>query len=69
MVMLGGVQSLAGPLLGGALFTWLQDAVARQTDYWRALLGLVMLALVLLFPGGLAGAWRRLLPGRDGEGA
>ncbi|WDZ94189.1 ABC transporter permease [Herbaspirillum sp. WKF16] len=69
MVMLGGVQSLAGPLVGGALFTWLQDAVARQTDYWRALLGLVMLALVLLFPGGLAGAWRRLLPGRNGEGA
>ena len=25
-----------GPVAGAALFTWLQDTVARQTDYWRA---------------------------------
>jgi branched-chain amino acid transport system permease protein len=59
MVLLGGLQALAGPWLGGALFTWLQDAVARQTDYWRALLGFVMLALVLLFPLGIAGSLKR----------
>ncbi|HEX7438261.1 MAG TPA: ABC transporter permease [Caldimonas sp.] len=40
MVLLGGVQALSGPWIGGALFTWLQDTVARQTDYWRALLGI-----------------------------
>jgi branched-chain amino acid transport system permease protein len=50
MVLLGGVQAVSGPWVGAALFTWLQDTVARQTDYWRALLGVVMLALVLLFP-------------------
>jgi branched-chain amino acid transport system permease protein len=59
MVMLGGVQSLLGPLAGASLFTWLQDVVARETDYWRALLGLIILALVLLFPGGVAGLLRR----------
>lgn len=59
MVMLGGVQSLLGPIAGAALFTWLQDLVARETDYWRALLGLVILALVLLFPGGIAGIFSR----------
>ncbi|QJQ01006.1 ABC transporter permease [Herbaspirillum rubrisubalbicans] len=69
MVMLGGVQSLLGPLLGAALFTWLQDLVARETDYWRALLGGVILLLVLLFPGGLAGAVQRLRWRSDGEGA
>ena len=36
MVMLGGVQTLTGPVWGAALFTWLQDAVARDIDYWRA---------------------------------
>ncbi len=56
MVLLGGVQTLAGPLVGAAAFTWLQDTVARSTDYWRALLGAIMLVLVLLFPQGLAGA-------------
>ena len=39
MVLLGGVQAVSGPWVGAALFTWLQDTVARQTDYWRALLG------------------------------
>lgn len=64
MVMLGGVQSLLGPLLGASLLTWLQDLVARETDYWRAMLGGVILLLVLAFPGGIAGAWQRLL-GRE----
>ena len=55
MVLLGGLQTLAGPLVGAVTFTWLQDAVARHTDYWRALLGGVMLLLVLAFPQGIAG--------------
>jgi branched-chain amino acid transport system permease protein len=61
MVLLGGVQALSGPWVGGALFTYLQDTVARQTDYWRALLGFVMLGLVLLFPLGIAGSLKRTL--------
>ena len=39
MVLLGGLQSLAGPLAGAAAYTWLQDAAARSTEYWHALLG------------------------------
>ena len=53
MVLLGGIQTLTGPLWGAALFTWLQDAVARGFDYWRAAIGVVILALVLVLPGGL----------------
>jgi branched-chain amino acid transport system permease protein len=55
MVLLGGLQTLAGPLVGAVTFTWLQDAVARNTDYWRALLGGIILLLVLVFPQGIAG--------------
>ncbi len=55
MVLLGGLQTLAGPLVGAVTFTWLQDAVARNTDYWRALLGGTILLLVLVFPQGIAG--------------
>jgi branched-chain amino acid transport system permease protein len=60
MVLLGGIQAVSGPWAGAALFTWLQDTVARQTDYWRALLGLVMLALVIVFPLGVAGGLKRV---------
>ena len=41
MVLLGGIQALAGPIVGAAAFTWLQDVIIRATDYWRAVLGLV----------------------------
>ncbi|WAI85671.1 MULTISPECIES: ABC transporter permease [Achromobacter] len=60
MVLLGGLQTLAGPLVGAAAYTWLQDAAARSTEYWHAVLGLAILALVMVFPDGLAGAAARL---------
>jgi branched-chain amino acid transport system permease protein len=53
MVMLGGIQTLTGPVWGAALFTWLQDAAARNIDYWRAATGVVILALVLALPNGI----------------
>ena len=55
MVLLGGVQTLTGPVWGAALFTWLQDAAARGVEYWRAAIGAVILLLVLAFPQGVAG--------------
>jgi branched-chain amino acid transport system permease protein len=61
MVLLGGVQTLTGPAWGAALFTWLQDTVSRNVEYWRAVIGLVILALVLAFPQGLAGFLRERL--------
>ncbi|MBM3570388.1 MAG: branched-chain amino acid ABC transporter permease, partial [Alphaproteobacteria bacterium] len=55
MVLLGGVQTVTGPALGAAALTWLQDETARRIEFWRALLGVVILALVLAFPQGLGG--------------
>jgi branched-chain amino acid transport system permease protein len=59
MVLLGGIQSLTGPLVGASVFAILQDTIMRQSEYWRALLGGVILVLVLLFPGGIAGTLGR----------
>jgi len=60
MVLLGGIQTLAGPVVGAVTFTWLHDTVARNTDYWRAMLGAIILLLVLLFPQGIAGFVKQL---------
>jgi branched-chain amino acid transport system permease protein len=60
MVLLGGVQSLAGPVWGAALFTWLEDSISREVAYWRAAIGAVILLLVLAFPQGIAGLFKRL---------
>jgi len=64
MMLLGGQNALFGPLLGAAAFTWLQDTLARSTEYWRATVGIVILLLVSAFPNGIGGAvatsWPRL---------
>lgn len=64
MVLLGGIQTLVGPVVGASVFAILQDTIMRQTDYWRALLGGVILLLVLAFPAGIAGGIAKLLPRR-----
>jgi len=56
MVLLGGVQTLTGPPLGAGLFTWLEDSLSRDFNYWRAAIGAVVLLIVLVFPRGIAGA-------------
>ena len=55
MVLLGGLQTLAGPIVGAALFHSLQTEIVRYTDLWRLILGSVLILLVILFPQGVAG--------------
>jgi branched-chain amino acid transport system permease protein len=62
MVLLGGLHTLTGPVWGAALFTWLQDSVSRGFDYWRAVIGAVILLLVLVLPGGLGSLLRARRP-------
>jgi branched-chain amino acid transport system permease protein len=64
MVLLGGLQTLIGPIVGATVFTVLQDSVMRQTVFWRGLLGAVILLLVLVFPGGIVGALSKRLAAR-----
>ncbi len=64
MVLLGGLQTLSGPIVGASVFAVLQDSVMRSTEYWRALLGGVILLLVLAFPAGIVGGLAKLFARR-----
>lgn len=55
MVLLGGVQTVLGPLAGAPVFTGLKIALASETHFWRIILGVLILATVLAFPHGIAG--------------
>jgi branched-chain amino acid transport system permease protein len=55
---------LTGPIVGASVFAVLQDTVMRQTEYWRALLGGIILLLVLAFPQGIVGAINALMAKR-----
>ena len=67
MVLMGGIQTLTGAVAGAAVFTWLQDILVRQTEFWRALLGAIILFLVLVFPQGIAGFIRDRWGSNDAE--
>ncbi|MGE4045373.1 MAG: ABC transporter permease [Acetobacteraceae bacterium] len=58
MVLLGGVQTVSGPIVGALLYTGLYDMLLQVTALWRLALGVAILVLVLLFPHGIAGAAR-----------
>jgi branched-chain amino acid transport system permease protein len=60
MILLGGVEGIVGPLTGAAVFVGAQTATVQHTDYWRLILGLLIIAIVLLFPQGIVGAIRKL---------
>lgn len=59
MVLLGGVQQLAGPVVGGVSFTAMRDYFVGITEYWGALFGAVILLIVMVFPQGIAGQFAR----------
>ncbi|MGL5114979.1 MAG: ABC transporter permease [Beijerinckiaceae bacterium] len=61
MVLLGGLQTISGPIVGAFVFIGLQEQLVRATDYWRFILGAAIVLLVILFPKGLVGSfldWR-----------
>jgi branched-chain amino acid transport system permease protein len=63
MVMIGGIGTLAGPIVGGAFFVLLQEKVSSYVDWYFIVIGLVLVFIVLFMPKGLLGI-RGLLVGR-----
>lgn len=54
--LLGGINSFYGPIVGSFLFFIIKDIVMRYTTYWLVTLGIIIVLLVLLFPGGVVEA-------------
>ncbi|MBT4932336.1 MAG: ABC transporter permease [Rhodospirillaceae bacterium] len=67
MVLLGGVKTLTGPIAGATAFTWLDDVISRL-DYWRFILGSLIILIVLAFPQGISGYFRERFGSWFGQG-
>jgi branched-chain amino acid transport system permease protein len=63
MVVMGGMRSFWGPLLGAAVFQVAQDYISSQTVNWMSFVGLIFMLVVLFFPRGMLGMLKR----RSGE--
>jgi len=60
MVLLGGIHSFVGPIIGAAVLYLLQIFTNQYTTYWPTVLGLILLVIVLVLPDGLIGLMARL---------
>ena len=58
MLLLGGIQTIMGPLVGAGVLHILRDQIMPLTSLWRLLLGVSIIAMVLIFPRGLVGTIR-----------
>jgi len=67
MVILGGVASIWGGVLGAAVLVVLQETLSAYTPHWEFWTGWVLLAVVLFARHGLAGWLARLGTPRDGR--
>ncbi len=61
MIVLGGMRNFWGPLVGTAIFVVAQDYLSSVTNNWMTFIGVIFVAIVLLFPKGLLGMISRRL--------
>ena len=59
MVIVGGIGLRYGGLVGAAVMLWLEEILRLYTDYWHLPLGVLLLAIVLFAPRGLAGMFKQ----------
>jgi branched-chain amino acid transport system permease protein len=63
MVLLGGLGTLFGPVLGAAVFLLLEEGLAMHTEHWMVYMGPILILAVIFAKRGLFG----LLTGGNGK--
>jgi branched-chain amino acid transport system permease protein len=60
MVVMGGVGTLVGPIVGAMVFILIQEILSSYTEHWMIFTGAVFILMVIFLPGGLVGTLQRL---------
>lgn len=55
MTIIGGIYTFAGPVVGAAVFVVLNSYLVAWTENWGLVLGIILLVMVLMLPGGVVG--------------
>lgn len=70
MPVIGGVGTVAGPVVGGVVFSYIQNKLlATLPNFHLLVYGLLLIVVMLFEPGGLAGLVRRLVRRSAAAGA
>jgi branched-chain amino acid transport system permease protein len=59
MVMMGGIATILGPLVGAAVFVILETVLSSYTQHWMLLLGPIIVLIALFAKRGLYGVLSR----------
>lgn len=57
--VVGGVQTLFGPVVGTGLIMWLQNVISAKTDAWRLIEGIIFVAVIVFLPNGIIGSLQK----------
>ncbi len=64
MVVVGGVKSLAGPIVGAIMYFLFKDLLGEHATHSMAIFGAALIAVIVFSPDGLIGAIQRVLQGK-----
>jgi branched-chain amino acid transport system permease protein len=60
VTFIGGIGTIIGPIIGAVFFVLVRDVLTTSlTDFHLIIFGILIIAVVLLLPGGLVGLWHR----------
>jgi branched-chain amino acid transport system permease protein len=68
MVVLGGMGTILGPVVGATVLLLLEEALASSFEHWMAIIGLAIVLIVLTARRGLWGSFRAWAVRREGKG-
>jgi branched-chain amino acid transport system permease protein len=57
MVLIGGLRSVTGPLVGALALIGLEEVLKANLENWKLAEGLIIMAIVVLLPGGVRQIW------------
>lgn len=59
-MMFGGMGTLFGPMLGGAMFVAISEILSSYTNHWRFIFGFLLVLIVMSAPRGLISVYRSI---------
>ncbi len=60
MIILGGLGTMSGPLIGATIIVFIQNWLSVYVDRWPTVLGLIFIGMILFAPDGFVGGVTRL---------
>jgi len=69
MVLLGGVETVSGAIIGAIVYKTLNIWLVSQTDWSKLVLGIFIVLIVVVFPKGIVGTFESLMARRRKQSA